>query len=181
VQFIICIFLTVHYVIFPKGKMLLWIPMQVWEDDIKINLNSQSYLTTDSQSASLSWCHDTIRARDQFFFSLKLFLDSFVFLILWGPLWREDGSIIYLCYLASPSQSRSDLSPNCWDSPIWKAMSPYLYPPGTGLPSYIPGHWVPFSSPLTTLGATVEVIEPAYHTGLICFGMWLSGMIVLIS
>jgi hypothetical protein len=27
--------------------------------------------------------------------------------------------------------------------------SPYLYPPGTGWPSYTPRHWVPFSSPPT--------------------------------
>jgi hypothetical protein len=28
--------------------------------------------------------------------------------------------------------------------PTWRAMSPYLYPPGTGWPSYTPRHWVPF-------------------------------------
>jgi hypothetical protein len=32
-------------------------------------------------------------------------------------------------------------------SPTWRARSPYLYPPGTGWPSYNPRHWVPFSSP----------------------------------
>jgi hypothetical protein len=37
---------------------------------------------------------------------------------------------------------------------------PYLYPPGTGWPSYTPGHWVPISSPATTLRDTVEVYEP---------------------
>jgi hypothetical protein len=35
----------------------------------------------------------------------------------------------------------------------WRARFPYLYPPGTGSP----GHWVPFTSPLTTRRATVEV------------------------
>jgi hypothetical protein len=33
----------------------------------------------------------------------------------------------------------------------------YLYPPGTGCPSYTPRYWLPFSSPPTT----VEVFEPA--------------------
>jgi hypothetical protein len=33
---------------------------------------------------------------------------------------------------------------------VWRARSLCLYPPGTGGPSYTPGHWVPFSSPLTT-------------------------------
>jgi hypothetical protein len=42
-----------------------------------------------------------------------------------------------------------------------RARSPYLYPPGTGWPSYTFRHWVPFSSPPTTRMATVEVFEPA--------------------
>jgi hypothetical protein len=33
----------------------------------------------------------------------------------------------------------------------WRARSPYLYPPGTGWPSYTPRHWVPFSSPPANL------------------------------
>jgi hypothetical protein len=47
------------------------------------------------------------------------------------------------------------------DFPTWGARFPYLYPPGTGWPSYIPRHWIPFSSPPTTCRATVEVFEPA--------------------
>jgi hypothetical protein len=38
-------------------------------------------------------------------------------------------------------------------------MSPFLYPPGTGCPGYIPRHWVPYSSPPMTCRATVEVSE----------------------
>jgi hypothetical protein len=34
---------------------------------------SQSYLTTDGQSASLFWCQATIRTRDQFFIILEIF------------------------------------------------------------------------------------------------------------
>jgi hypothetical protein len=34
----------------------------------------------------------------------------------------------------------------------------YLYPPGTVWPSYIPRHWAPLSSPLTTRSDTVEVL-----------------------
>jgi hypothetical protein len=45
--------------------------------------------------------------------------------------------------------------------PTWRAMSPYLYPPGTGWLSYTPRHSVPFSSPPTTCRTTVEVIDPA--------------------
>jgi hypothetical protein len=43
--------------------------------------------------------------------------------------------------------------------PTWRARSPYLYPPKTGCPSYIPRHCVPFSSPLTTHRATMEVFN----------------------
>jgi hypothetical protein len=35
--------------------------------------------------------------------------------------------------------------------PTWRTRSPYLYPPGTGWPSYTPGHWVPFSFPFDSL------------------------------
>jgi hypothetical protein len=45
--------------------------------------------------------------------------------------------------------------------PTWRARSPYLFLPGKGSPSYIPGHWVPFLSPPTTRRDTVEVFEPA--------------------
>jgi hypothetical protein len=45
------------------------------------------------------------------------------------------------------------------DSPNLKARSPYLYPAGTGWPSYIPRYWGPFSSPPTTRRATVEAFD----------------------
>jgi hypothetical protein len=45
--------------------------------------------------------------------------------------------------------------------PTWRARYQYLYPPGTGWPSYTPRHWVPFSSPPTTRRDTVEVFEPS--------------------
>jgi hypothetical protein len=49
--------------------------------------------------------------------------------------------------------------------PTWRAKSVYLYPPGTGSPSYTPRHGVPFSSPPTTRRATVEVFQsPSLYT-----------------
>jgi hypothetical protein len=50
------------------------------------------------------------------------------------------------------------------DSPNLEPRSPYLYPPGTGWPNYIPRHWVPFPSPFTTRRATVEVIRTLLRT-----------------
>jgi hypothetical protein len=46
-------------------------------------------------------------------------------------------------------------------SPTWRAKYPYLHPPGTGWPSYNSGHWVPFTSLLAILEATVEVFWPS--------------------
>jgi hypothetical protein len=43
----------------------------------------------------------------------------------------------------------------------WRAKSPYLHSPGTELPSYTLRHWVPFSLPLKTRRAAVEVFNPA--------------------
>jgi hypothetical protein len=45
--------------------------------------------------------------------------------------------------------------------PPWRDRSQYLYRPGTGWPSYIPRHRVPFPSPPTTRRAKVEVFKPA--------------------
>jgi hypothetical protein len=83
----------------------------------------------------------------------------------------KDGFIVYNCCWSSPAQSFSGPSPaelvttfyylKCETTPAWRTRSPYLYPPGTGWPSYNPRHWVPFSSPPTTRRATVEVFDTA--------------------
>jgi hypothetical protein len=57
------------------------------------------------------------------------------------------------------------LQSRIWDSSTWKARSPYLYPPGTGWPSYTPRHWVLFSSPPMTCRPMVEVVQPASTWG----------------
>jgi hypothetical protein len=79
-----------------------------------------------------------------------------VIVLIQHPLWREDGSVVYNCCWPLPAQWFSGSSPArlmtifyClrFETPsTWRAKSPYLYPPGTGWPSYIPRHWVPFSS-----------------------------------
>jgi hypothetical protein len=75
-------------------------------------------------------------------------------------------NLLVQCFLAFPGQSLSGPSPVEFttifnylilDSPTWRAKSPHSYPPGTGWPSYTHGHWVPFSSPLMTRRAAVEV------------------------
>jgi hypothetical protein len=125
---------------------------------------SQSYITTDGRyqkvfevevnlwpTVSRPVCRGVRRpsgTRDQFLFLLEI---SF----------RQ----LRLCYFLAPSLTRGrvcNLLYNCfWAFPeqslLRRARSPYLYPPGTGWPSYNPGQWVPFLSPLTTRRAAVEV------------------------
>jgi hypothetical protein len=80
------------------------------------------------------------------------------------PLWWEDGSAFYnCCCWSSPAQSSSGPSPaglmttfyclRFETPPTWMARCPYLYPPGTGWPSYTPRHWGPFRR-LLRLAAT---------------------------
>jgi hypothetical protein len=45
--------------------------------------------------------------------------------------------------------------------PTWRARSSYLYPLGTGGPSYTPSHWVSFFDASYTRSATVEVFDLA--------------------
>jgi hypothetical protein len=105
-----------------------------------------------------------------FLFSLKLSLDSCLF-VLWRPLWREDGSVIYFCCSTSPAQSLSGMSPaglkaifyspNFLDFRNLERQVPVFIFPGTGWPSNTPQHWVPFPSPLTTRRATVDAFQLA--------------------
>jgi hypothetical protein len=84
---------------------------------------------------------------------------------------KEDGSVVYNCYLSSPVQPILGPSPaglmttfyclRFEAPPTWRARFPYLYPTGTGWPGYTPRHWVPFSSPPTTRRATVQVSDHA--------------------
>jgi hypothetical protein len=53
---------------------------------------SQNYVTTDSQSASLSWCQDPPGAQDQIFGTV-----SCGYIDVGRPPWREDRSVVYNC------------------------------------------------------------------------------------
>jgi hypothetical protein len=126
---------------------------------------SRSYVTTDGQSVSVSSTHLGSKT------SSFLLPDNCGFVDVGRPLWREDGSSVYNCCWSSPAQSFSGPSPSglmtifyCLrfeTAPTWRAMYPYLFPPGIGRPSYTPRYWVAFSSPLTARRATMEVFAPA--------------------
>jgi hypothetical protein len=87
--------------------------------------------------------------------------------VVGSPPWQKDESVIYLNNFLSlsgsaPKNSLPHLTVSSETPPIWRARSPYLYPPGTGWSSYTPEHWVPFLTLLMTHRATVEVLQPAY-------------------
>jgi hypothetical protein len=46
----------------------------------------------------------------------------------------------------SPAELRPYFTVSSETPPTWRARSPYLYPPGTGWPSYTPGQWVPLTN-----------------------------------
>jgi hypothetical protein len=126
------------------------------------SLRSRSYFTTDSQSVSMSWYRvpfwdlwlDITSCRNVAVWNLRS-------CICWAPSLTRgrvcnlqcNHSIVRVAQNAKPYFTVSSESP-----PTWRARFPYLYPPGTGWPSYTPGHWVPFTSSFTTLRATVEVL-----------------------
>jgi hypothetical protein len=64
---------------------------------------TQSYLTTESQSVSLSWCQATIRARDKSFFVLEIFLRQLRICYFVAPSLRRGGACNLMLILGIPS------------------------------------------------------------------------------
>jgi hypothetical protein len=128
---------------------------------------SQCYVTTDGQSASLSWCQAPSGAQDQIFVTVR---QTVAGLLMWCALSDErTGRLQFLSALANAiilgSEFRGTrdhiLLSQSRDSPNLEGQVPVFNPPGTGWSSYIPRHWVLFSSPPTTRRNTVEVFEAA--------------------
>jgi hypothetical protein len=86
---------------------------------------------------------------------------------------------MYNCCWSSPAQSFSGQSTAglmttfyCFKfqtSPTWRARSPYLYPPGTGWPSYTPRHWITFRRLLRLAGLRWRYSTPPPHGIAKCF------------
>jgi hypothetical protein len=106
---------------------------------------SQSHIATDGQSVSLG-CWAPSGAHDQ----ILITFDSYGLLSVGRPLWREDGSVVCICYWPLPKQSFSGLSPfglatifDClrWDSLFCRLLRlagsrwRYSTPPPHGLAS----------------------------------------------
>jgi hypothetical protein len=110
------------------------------------------------------------------FYLALLSFDNYVVLLSMRPLWRESESVIYSTIASGPCQSnhtwaevpqnsRPYLTLSSETPPTCRARFPYLYPPGTGWPSFTSRHWVPFLSPLTTRGDYGGSILTRLHTG----------------
>jgi hypothetical protein len=87
---------------------------------LRIRFQSQSYIGTDDQSASLSWCQTPIWGPQQMFLLLSLRVCRYG-----RPLWRKVGSVDFSCCWTSLAQSFSGLGPAgpitifyCLNSPV---------------------------------------------------------------
>jgi hypothetical protein len=122
---------------------------------------SRSYFRTDSQSVSVSWNRaplwdlqpDITSCRNVGLISMRSY-------IYWAPSLTRGRVRNLQCnhkMVRVAQNPKPYFTVSCETPATWRARFPYLYPPRTGWPSYHPGHWVPFTSSLTTRRATVEV------------------------
>jgi hypothetical protein len=86
----------------------LWMTSHLRINPEWINSESESYVTTDGQSASLSWHKAPIWGLRP---DLYYLCDSFGFVVMERSLWREDGSVVYNRCWSSPVPSFSCPSP----------------------------------------------------------------------
>jgi hypothetical protein len=117
---------------------------------------SQSFITPDGQSASLSWFQVPIWGPKPDF----CYCQTVAGLLMWGAL-SDEGMGLLFTTAAGPHQ-RSHLRVRV----MRECQFPVCISPGTAWPSYTSRHWVPFSSPPTTRRAPVELFEPAAKQGL---------------
>jgi hypothetical protein len=122
----------------------LWIPQLKLRDCRKGR--SRSYFTTDSQPANMSWYPaplwdlrpDIISCRNVTVWNLRS--------CIYGAPSLTRGRVCNFQYNHSMVRVAQNPKPyftiSSENPPAWRAWFPYLYLPGTGWPSYTPGHWV---------------------------------------
>jgi hypothetical protein len=145
-------------ILFPVGMLLyeicglVSIGRPLWREDGSVLCSrspSWSYFATDSQSGSMSWYRVPL-------WDLRPDITSCRNVAVWT---------LRSCFYWVPSLTRGwvcNLQCNHSIVRVTQNLKPYFTvssetPPGTGWPSYTPGHWVPFTSSLKTRRATVEV------------------------
>jgi hypothetical protein len=140
-------------------KLTDWSHSQLRQSDKSLwrirRIESESYVTTDGQSASVSWYKAPIRGlRPDFYcrteYGIRL---TFTFLIPWGALSDERTGLSFE-YAAGPCQRSLSRVLVPWD------LRPYFTVSDLRLS---------FSSPPTTRRVTVEVFDPASTRGSVEF------------
>jgi hypothetical protein len=122
---------------------------------------SWSKFTTDSQSASMSWCQAPIWDLWPIFLSPWNFLQTDACLLFCSALSDERMGLQFTVQLllglaravtlgSKSRRTHGHILLSHLRIPQPGGPGSRLYPPGTGWPSYTPGQWVPFLSPLTT-------------------------------
>jgi hypothetical protein len=122
---------------------------------------SRSYFTTVSQSVSMSWYRvplwdlwpDIISCRNFAVSNLRS-------CIYWAPSLTRGRVSNMQCnhsIVRVAQKPKSYFTVSSETPPTWRARFLCWYPPETEWPSYTFGHWVPFTSSLTTRRDTVEV------------------------
>jgi hypothetical protein len=116
-------------------------------------------VTTDHDRRSVDHCLGVghrFGAHEQIL--IFILSDDCLILDVGRPLWQENGSVICGAIISGTSgKGWIHIFTLLWDSPTWRARSPYFYHPGTEWSSYNLGQCVVFSSPLKSHRAMVEV------------------------
>jgi hypothetical protein len=107
-------------------------------------LQSESYVTTDGQSASLSWKKAPIWGLRPDLYYCRIVSG----LLMWGVL-SDERTVLSFTIAAGPRQSSHSRIRVPWDSRPYFTVSYSRFP---------------FSSPPTTRRVTVEVFDPAYSS-----------------
>jgi hypothetical protein len=125
------------------------------------SVRSRSYFTIDGQSVSMSWCRAHSGTCNLILLPVGRLLSESCGLVSVGSLSDEKTGLQFAVRsLNGPRRAEPVTTLYCLmrPPPTRRARFPYLYPPRTGWPSYTPGLWVPFTSPLKTGSATIGVL-----------------------
>jgi hypothetical protein len=131
-----------------SASVVRWLALHSWTlnsltNELRLNESqSQSYVTTDGQPASLSWYKAPIWGlRPDLYYSY----DNYGVFFLWGALSDERTGLTFL-YASGPCQRNLSLVRAPWVSRPYFTVSHLR---------------LPFSSPPTTHRVTMEVFDPA--------------------
>jgi hypothetical protein len=142
----------------PSNNLIIFIKQLNWSGVLQQILKycqsqSQSYITTDRQSASLSWCQAPIWDPHPIFLVLSLIISSQLRVYLCGAPSLTRGlvysfqflmDIASAVFIGSESQGTHDhILLSIFETPLtWRPGFLHLFPTGTGYPSCTPTHWV---------------------------------------